>query len=77
VTDRVDPAHRLLASLFFDHVGHEAGRARDHKNAVERCTIHSQVGQNGAYGAVHVDGQGFLCIGERFLNRSRRLDVKR
>jgi hypothetical protein len=36
VIDRVDSAHGLLASLFFDHVSHEAGRARNHENAIER-----------------------------------------
>jgi hypothetical protein len=41
------------------------------------ATIHPQIGEDCADGAVHVDGQRFLRIGECFLNRSRRLHVKR
>ena len=75
--DWIDPPHWFLAALFFDHVRYQAGRAGNHENTVERYRVHSQVGQDGADSAVHVNGQSFLCIGERVLNRARRLQVKR
>jgi len=75
--DWIDAAHRFLASLFFDDVRDKSGCARNHEDAVKRRGIHSQVGEDRADDAVHVDGQRFLRIGECFLNRSRRLHVKR
>src|ERR1700730_11717523 len=66
VIDWINPAHWSLASLFFDHVRHQAGRAGDHENAIERCRVHSQVRKDGADSAVHVDGQSFLRRRERF-----------
>src|SRR4030095_9014225 len=75
VINWIDPPHRLLASLFFDHVRHEAGRSGDHENAVERRRVHTQIGENGANSAIHVDGQGFLCFGERPFNGARRFHV--
>src|SRR4030095_6846398 len=74
--DWIDPAHRFLASLFFDHVRYEAGRAGDHENPIERCGVHSQIGEDGADSAVDVDGQSFLRIGERFFNGARCLHVQ-
>ena len=44
VFDRVDSPHGFLACLFFDDVSHQSRRARDHKDAVERCRIHSEIG---------------------------------
>src|SRR6266404_1102144 len=41
VIDRIDSAHRFLASLLFDYVRHEPRRSRDHENAVERGGVHS------------------------------------
>src|SRR5207249_8662326 len=54
MVNRIDAPHRPLASLLFKYVRDESWRARDHENAVERCGIHSQVGENGAGGAAHV-----------------------
>ena len=66
VINRIDPPHRFLASLLFDDVRDESWCACNHEYAIERRGIHSQVGENGADGAVHVDGQRFLRIGECF-----------
>ena len=73
--DWIDAAHRFLVRLFFDDMRDESGRARDHENAVQRRGIHSEIGEDGADGAVHIDWKQFFCGGERFLNRSRRLHV--
>ena len=58
--DWIDPPHWSLASLFFDHVCYQAGRAGDHENAIERCGVHSQIGKDGADSAVHIWWIGFL-----------------
>jgi len=68
VIDWIDAAHRSLAALFFDNMRHEAGRACDHENAVERRRVHSQIGEDRANGAVHIDWKRFFCGGERFLD---------
>ena len=73
--DGIDAAHRSLADLFLDYMRHEAGRARDHENAVERGGVHSEIGEDRADGAVHVDGERFFRGGERFFDRARRLHV--
>ena len=54
---------------------HEPGRACDHENAVERGGVHSKVGKDRADRAVHVDGQRFFRVGERFLDRARGLHM--
>jgi len=77
VFDRVDPPHRFLARLFFDDMRDQSRRARDHENAVKRRRIHPQIGEDRADGAVHIDWKRFFCGGERFLDRSRRLHIKR
>ncbi len=73
--DWIDAAHRFLAGLFFDDMRDQSGRARDHENAVECGRVHSQIGQNRADSAVHIDGKRFFRLGERFLNYSCRLHV--
>jgi hypothetical protein len=55
----------------------ESEDARDHQNAVECRAIHPQIGEDCADGAAHIDWKRFFCIGERFLDRSRRLHIKR
>ena len=62
----IDTAHRFLASLFFDDVRDESGCARDHEYAVQRRGIHSQVGENGADRAVHIDRERFLRAANAF-----------
>jgi hypothetical protein len=57
--------------LFFDDVRDESGCARDHEYPVERCRIHSQVGENGADRAVYIDREVFLCHRERLLDGAR------
>ena len=75
--DWIDAAHRSFASLFFDYVCDKSGRARNHEYAVERCGIHSQVGEDGADRAVHIDRERFFRVGKCFLSRSRRMHIKR
>ena len=69
--DWIDATHRFLADLFFDDMRDQAGRARDHENAVECRRVHPQIGEDRADGAVHIDRERFFCGGERFLDCSR------
>ena len=62
VINGIDTAHRSLASLFFDDVRDESGCARDHENAVERCGIHSQIGENGPDRAIYISTARAACI---------------
>lgn len=57
VIDWIDPAHRFLACLFFDDVRHQAWRAGDHENAVERRGVHAQIGEDGTDSTINVNGQ--------------------
>ena len=50
--DRINAAHRSLASFFFNYARNKSRRARDHENAVERGGIHSQVPTERAHVAV-------------------------
>src|SRR5437762_443894 len=75
VVNGIDSAHWSFASLFFDNVRDESWRARDHEYAVERCGIHSQVGENGADCTVYIDRERFLGVDKCFLNCARRLHV--
>ena len=75
VINGIDAAHRFLASLFFDYMRDKSGRACDHENPVERGGVHSQIGENRADRAVHIDRERFLRVGECFLNRARRLHM--
>jgi len=45
------------------------------KNAVEGGGIHSQIGEDGADRAVHIDWERFRRGGEGFLNCARRLQM--
>src|SRR5438034_11608986 len=75
MVDRIDAPHGSFASLLFNYVRDESWRARDHENAVERCGIHSQVGENGADRTSYIDGQRFLRLSERFLDGARCLHM--
>src|SRR6266478_2896133 len=75
VIDWIDAAHRFLAGLFFDDMRDQSGRARDHENAVECRRVHSQIGEDRADGAVHIDRKRFFFGGERFLDCSRSSHV--
>ena len=75
--DRIDPAHRFFARLFFDYVRDQAGRARDHEDAVERRRIHSQIGKNCADRAVYIDRQALSWRRRTIFRRRARLSCAR
>jgi hypothetical protein len=66
VVHRIDSAHRPLSSLFLNYVRDQSRRTRNHEDSIEAGGVHSQVSQNGADGAVHVDGERFLASANAF-----------